>query len=188
MYFHLNLYLYFISLLCLVKVDETNKCIQPLSFSSELMYFFLISYNIWRNIQLHHQLSKSCVGAQIWILSLSCPSGLAVAQYLPHILWPTDIDNECKRSLGSDRDYPQHLDLEGCFARILPTAVRASNEWGKSWTRHDMQRGGGTALCWLRICFQSMPLIWIPAQHLETLLLALFIQNASSSICLKCII
>ena len=159
-----------------------------------LNLYFLLNFCIffWYLIKIWHTTAstavKICVEAQIWILSLSCPSGLAVAQYLPHILWPTDIDNECKRSLGSDRDYPQHLDLEGCFARILPTAVKASNEWGKSWTRHDMQRLGGTALCWLRICFQSMPLIWIPAQHLETLLLALFIQNASSSICLKCII
>ena len=71
------------------------------------------------------------------------------------------------------------MGLGGVFARILPPAVRASNEWGKSWTRHDMQRLGGTALCWLRICFQSTPpLISIPTQHLETLLLVVFIQNA----------
>ena len=70
------------------------------------------------------------------------------------------------------------MGLGGVFARILPPAVRASNEWGKSWTRHDMQRRAGTELCWLRICFQSTPLISIPTQHLETLLLVVFIQNA----------
>ena len=82
-----------------------------------IFFWYLIKFDI----QLHQQLSKSCVGAQIWILSLSCPSGLAVAQYQPHILWPTDIDNECKRSLGSDRDYPQHF-CHGTWRGVSPAS------------------------------------------------------------------
>ena len=155
------------------------------------MYFFLISDDIWRNIQLHHQLSKSCVGAQIWILSLSCPSGLAVAQYLPHILWPTDIDNECKRSLGSDRDYPQHF-CDGTWRGVSPASCHRRLEQAMNGAKAGlgMTCRDSAAPHSAGFGFVSNPRrfnIPIPTQHLETLLLVVFIQHASSSICLKCI-
>ena len=106
----------------------------------------------------------------------------------------TDIDNECKRSLGSDREITLSIgDLEeGCLAwpaSCPAMAVRESNEWGKSWP-HDMQaRRHCTLLASDLFPIPTTPAKYLspsPNEHLETLL-AVFIQNASGSMCLKCI-
>ena len=82
----------------------------------------------------------------------------------------------------------QRLGLRGVFgARILPMAVVTTMNGAKAGHGRMTCRRADSHSAGFGFVSNPCPICWIPEQHLETLL-AVFIQNASNSMCfLKCI-